>query len=64
MVTLVSTTMEGLHPETGNYWERAVASAEKSYQTYIKDVSYTRVRIFPDERLARTTIEELSLIHI
>ena len=30
----------------------------KSYQNYIKDVSYTRVRIFPDEVLARTTIEE------
>ena len=30
----------------------------KSYQNYIKDVSYTRVRIFPAEKLARTTIEE------
>ena len=43
-VTLVGTTMKGLHPEIGIYWERAVASAEKSYQNYIKDVSYTRVR--------------------
>ena len=31
-VTLVGTTMKGLHPEIGIYWERAVASAEKSYQ--------------------------------
>ena len=30
----------------------------KSYQNYIKDVSYTRVRILPNEVLARTTIEE------
>ena len=57
-VTLVGTTMKGLHPEIGNYWERAIASAEKSYQNYSKDVSYTRVRIFPDEKLAPITIEE------
>ena len=30
----------------------------KSYQNYIKDVSYTRVRILPNEVLARTTTEE------
>ena len=55
---IAGTTMKGLHPEIGSYWERAIASAEKSYQNYIKDVSYIRVRIFPDEVLARTTIEE------
>ena len=27
-VTTVTTTMKGLHPEIGNYWERAIASAE------------------------------------
>ena len=27
-VTIVTTTMKGLHPEIGNYWERAIAAAE------------------------------------
>ena len=27
-VTIVTTTMKGLHPEIGNYWERAIASTE------------------------------------
>ena len=57
-VTLVGTTMKGLHPEIGIYWQRAVASAEKAYLNYIKDVSYTRIGISPEEKLARTTIEE------
>ena len=56
--TIVITTMKGLHPEIGNYWEIAIVSAENSYQNYIKDVSYTRVRILPKEVLARTTIEQ------
>ena len=29
-VTTVTTTMKCLHPEIGNYWERAIASAENS----------------------------------
>ena len=57
-VTLVGTTTKGLHPEIGKHWDRAIASAETSYQNYLKDVSYTRVRILPNELLARTTIEE------
>ena len=57
-VTSVGTTMKCLHPEIGNYWGRTIASAETSQQNYLKDVGYTRVRILPDEVLARTTIEE------
>ena len=57
-VTLVGTTMKGLHPEIGIYWQRIVASAEKAYLKYIKDVSYTRIGIYLEEKLARTTIEE------
>ena len=50
-VTLVGTTMKGLHPEIGNYWDRAIASAERPYQNYLKDVSYTRVRILLDDKI-------------
>merc|ERR1711989_216315 len=57
-VTLMGTTMNGNHPEIGTYWQRVAASAEKAYSSYSKDVSYTRVGIFPDEKLPRTMIEE------
>ena len=50
--------MKGLHPDIGNYWGRATTSAETAYQQYLKDLSYTRVRILPTEVLARTSIEE------
>ena len=30
----LGTTMKGLHPEIGNYWDRAIASAEIAYQQY------------------------------
>ena len=33
-VTLVTTTMKGLHPEIGNYWERAIAAAEIISELY------------------------------
>ena len=46
-VTLMGTTMNGHHPEIGSYWHRVVESAEKAYSRYIKDVSYTRIGIFP-----------------
>ena len=35
-VTLVSTTMKGLHPEIGNYWERAIAAAENRIITILR----------------------------
>ena len=54
----LNTTMKGLHPQIGNYWSRATTSAETAYQQYLKDFSYTRVRILPTEVLARTSIEE------
>ena len=57
-VTLMGTTMNGHHTEIGLYWQRVVASAEKAYSSYIKDVSYTRISIFPEEKLPRTMIEE------
>ena len=54
----VSTTMRGLHPEIGHYWRRVCTSAEQTYESYLKDLSYTRVSILPTEVLARTSIEE------
>ena len=57
-VTLMGTTMNGHHPEIGSYWQRVVEAAEKAYSSYIKDVSYTRIGIFPNEKLPRTMIEE------
>ena len=57
-MNLMATTMNGHHPEIGAYWQRVVESAEKAYSSYIKDVSYTRIGIFPTEKLPRTPIEE------
>merc|ERR1711989_137222 len=54
----MATTMNGHHPEIGAYWQRVVDSAEKAYSSYNKDVSYTRIGIFPTEKLPRTPIEE------
>ena len=54
----LSITMGGLHPAIGIYWGRATTSAERAYTQYLKDSSYTRVRILPTEVLARTSIEE------
>ena len=54
----MGTTMNGHHPEIGAYWHRVVECAEKAYSSYIKDVSYTRIGIFPTEKLPRTPIEE------
>ena len=51
-------TMKGLHPEIGHYWQRVCTSAEQTYESYLKDLSYTRVSILPTEVLARTSIEE------
>ena len=49
---------EGSTPRDRKLLGKSGGLSGKSYQNYIKDVSYTRVRIFPDEKLARTTIEE------
>ena len=49
-MTLMGTTMNGHHPEIGAYWQRVVECAEKAYSSYIKDVSYTRIGIFPTEK--------------
>ena len=57
-MNLMATTMNGHHPEIGAYWQRVVVCAEKAYSSYIKDVSYTRIGIFPTEKLPRTPIEE------
>ena len=54
----VSTAMKGLHPEIGHCWQRVCNSAEQTYESYSKDLSYTRVSILPAEVLARTPIEE------
>ena len=35
-VTIVTTTMKGLHPEIGNYWERAIAAAENLIRTILE----------------------------
>ena len=57
-IVLMDTTTHAQHTEIGLYWKRVVASAEKAYSKYIKDVSYTRIAISPDEQLPRSMIEE------
>ena len=57
-VVLMDTTTHAQHTEIGLYWKRVVASAEKAYSKYIKDVSYTRIGISPDEQLPRNMIED------
>ena len=50
--------MKGLHPEIGRYWRRVCTLAERTYEKYLKDLSYTRVSILPTEVVACTPIEE------
>ena len=57
-IKTVSTTMKGLHPEIGRYWRAVCTLAEKTYEKYLNDLSFTRVSIFPSEVVARTPIEE------
>ena len=57
-LNLVSTTLNGMHPEIGGYGEQVVDSSTEAYQKYLRDVSYTRVKIMPNEALARNTIEQ------
>ena len=57
-LSLITTTLNGMHPEIGSYWKQVVDSATEAYQKYLRDVSYTRVNITPNEALARTTIEK------
>ena len=57
-VVLMDTTTHAQHTEIGLYWKRVVASAEKAYSKHIKDVSYTRIGISPDEQSPRNMIEE------
>ena len=54
----MDTTTHAQHTEIGLYWKRVVGSAEKAYSKYIKDVSYTRIGISPDEQLPHNMIEE------
>ena len=46
-----------MHPEIGSYWKQVVDSSTDAYQRYLRDVSYTRVKIAPNEALASNTIE-------
>ena len=55
---LMDTSLHAQHTEIGAYWKRVVACAEEAYAKYIKDVSYTRISIAPDEQLPRSMIEE------
>ena len=53
-IKTVSTTMKGLHPEIGRYWQAVCTLAEKTYEKYLNDLSFTRVSIFPSEVVAST----------
>ena len=57
-IKTVGTTMKGLHPEIGRYWRAVCTYAERTYEKYLNDLSFTRVSIFPSEAVARTPIEE------
>merc|ERR1712175_9316 len=57
-IKTVSATMMGLHPEIGRYWRAVCTLAEKTYERYLNDLSFTRVSIFPSEVVATTPIEE------
>ena len=41
-IKTVSTTMKGLHPEIGRYWRAVCTLAEKNYEKYLNDLSFTR----------------------
>ena len=45
-IKTVSTTMKGLHPEIGRYWRAVCTLAEKTYEKYLNDSSFTRVSVF------------------
>ena len=53
-----SATMRGLHPEIGRYWRAVCTLAERTYEKYLNDVSFTRVSIFPPDEVTRTPIGE------
>ena len=55
---LMETTTHAQHQEIGSYWKRVVDLADKAYHKYLKDVSYTRIAIAPDDRPPSTMIEE------
>ena len=57
-IKTVSTTMKGLHPEIGRYWQAVCTLAETTYEKYLNDLSFTRVSILPSEVVAGTPIEE------
>ena len=57
-IKTVSTTMKGLHPNIGRYWRAVCTLAEKTYEKYLNDLSFTGVSIFPSEVVATTPIEE------
>ena len=55
---LMETTTHAQHQEIGSYWKRVVDLADVAYHKYLKDVSYTRIAIAPEERPPSTHIEE------
>ena len=57
-IRAMTMNMTALHPESGIYWPRVVASAESVYNRYLNDVSVTRVSLKPTETLCRTDIEK------
>merc|ERR1711888_328095 len=42
---LITTTLNGMHPEIGSYRKQVVDSSIEAHQRYLRDVSYTRVKI-------------------
>merc|ERR1712175_35317 len=57
-IKTVSTTVKGLHPEIGRYWQAVCTLAETTYERYLNDLSFTRVSIIPLEVVAINPIEE------
>ena len=57
-IRAITMNMTALHPESGAYWLRVVASAESVYNKYLNDGSVTRVSLKPTEVLCRTDIEK------
>ena len=42
----LNTTMKGLHPEIGRYWDRATSLAERVYQQYLKDLAIQGLEVY------------------
>ena len=50
-IKAVTMSLTAVHPELGGYWNRVVKSAEAVYNTYLNDVSTTRVSLKPKDTL-------------